>query len=112
MRVHFGTIVYLVGFVVYVAIRGVFGTRTKGNQQAVSRAGALDRALVGLVFIGHVVLPALYLLTSWLGFADYRLPTVLPWCGSVVMVVALWLFWRAHADLAELVDHVDAPQRA
>jgi protein-S-isoprenylcysteine O-methyltransferase Ste14 len=32
-------------------------------------------------------------------FADYRLPTAARWCGAVVMVFALWLFWRSHADL-------------
>jgi protein-S-isoprenylcysteine O-methyltransferase Ste14 len=99
MRIHFGTVVYLVGLVIYVAIRGVFGGRTKGNQKAVSRGDALDRTLVSLVFIGNIVLPALYLFTAWLEFADHRQPMVVPWCGAVVMVVALWLFWRAHVDL-------------
>ncbi len=99
MRVHFGTIVYLVGLVVYVAIRGVFGGRTKGNQKTVIRADALDRALVGLVFIGNIILPVLYLFTRWLSFADYRAPMVVAGSGAVVMVVALWLFWRAHVDL-------------
>jgi protein-S-isoprenylcysteine O-methyltransferase Ste14 len=99
MRIHFGTVVYLVGFVVYVAIRGVFGGRTKGNQKAVWRADELDRTLVGLVFIGNVVLPVLYLFTPWLAFADYRQPMLIPWSGTAVMVVALWLFWRAHVDL-------------
>lgn len=99
MRIDFGPAVYLVGFVVYVAIRGVFGGRTKGNRKAVSRADAIDRALVGLVFIGNIVLPALYLFTSWLGFADYRQAAVVQWSGAVVMLVALWLFWRAHVDL-------------
>lgn len=111
MRIDFGTIVYLVGFVVYVAIRGVFGGRTKGNEKAVSRADAIDRALVGLVFIGNIILPGLYLFTPWLGFADYGRcairdsgcemwwTAIVPWFGAVVMVVALWLFWRAHVDL-------------
>src|SRR5206468_9109071 len=29
--------------------------------------------------------------------ADYRLPAWVPWCGTMVMGVALWLFWRGHA---------------
>ena len=37
-------------------------------------------------------------------FADYRLPApylaaTVPWCGAAVMLAALWLFWRSHADL-------------
>ena len=121
MRINIGNLVYLVGLIVYVAIRGVFGGRTKGNEKLISRVSVSDRLLVGVVFIGNIVLPALYLFTPWLGFADYprcavgpptpigygaagdtgceMLFATMPWCGAVVMVVALWLFWRAHADL-------------
>ena len=91
--------IYLYGLIVYTAIRGRFGARTKGNQRVVSRADARDRALVGLVFVGNIILPALYLFTPWLRFADYRLPAFAPWCGTAIMVVALWLFWRSHVDL-------------
>jgi protein-S-isoprenylcysteine O-methyltransferase Ste14 len=86
-----------------------------------SRVDWRDRALVGIVFIGNIVLPALYLFTPWLGFADYAgcgigppapmrygapgdakcamLFAIIPWCGVVAMIAALWLFWRAHVDL-------------
>ncbi|MDQ2823950.1 MAG: protein-S-isoprenylcysteine O-methyltransferase [Verrucomicrobiota bacterium] len=92
-------IVYLVGLVIYVAIRGVFGGRTKRNEKVVSQVDMRDRALVGVVFIGNIILPALYLFTPWLGFADYRLPGFIPWCGAAIMLIALWLFWRSHVDL-------------
>src|SRR6185503_11485608 len=45
--------------------------------------------------------PMLYLFTPWLSFADYHLPGWAPWCGSVIMIVAIWLFWRSHADLGQ-----------
>jgi protein-S-isoprenylcysteine O-methyltransferase Ste14 len=99
MRIQVWNIVYFVGLIVYVTIRGVFGGRTKTNEKVVSRVDTRDRALVAVVFIGSVVLPALYLFTSWLRFADYRLPAFVPWCGATVMIIALWLFWRAHVDL-------------
>lgn len=99
MRSQTWNLVYLAGLVVYIAIRGVFGGRTKRNEKVVSRVDWRDRALVGAVFIGNIVSPALYLATSWLGFADYRLPMFVPWCGVVAMIAALWLFWRAHVDL-------------
>lgn len=91
--------IYLYGLIVYIAIRGRFGGRTKHNEKVVSRADMRDRALMGVVFVGNIILPALYLFTPWLGFADYRLPEFIPWCGAAIMVVALWLFWRAHVDL-------------
>jgi protein-S-isoprenylcysteine O-methyltransferase Ste14 len=99
MRIQVWNLVFLIGMIVYVSIRGVFGGRTKRNEKVVSRADARDRVLVAVVFLGSIILPALYLFTPWLGFADYRLPAFIPWCGAVVMVIALWLFWRAHVDL-------------
>jgi protein-S-isoprenylcysteine O-methyltransferase Ste14 len=99
MRIHAWNIIYLAGFIVYVAIRGVFGARTKSNEKVVSRADVLDRALLIPLFLGNIVLPALYLFTPWLAFADYRLPLFLQYCGTITMIVALWLFWRAHVDL-------------
>lgn len=91
--------VYLLGLIVYIAIRGVFGGRTKRNEKVVSRVDTRDRALVGLVFVGTIILPVLYLFTPWLRFADYHLPLVMAWCGAALMLAALWLFWRAHVDL-------------
>jgi protein-S-isoprenylcysteine O-methyltransferase Ste14 len=34
-----------------------------------------------------------------LWFADYRQPAFIPPIGVAFMVVAIWLFWRSHADL-------------
>jgi protein-S-isoprenylcysteine O-methyltransferase Ste14 len=90
---------YLYALIVYMVIRGRFGARTKHNENVVSRVDARDRVLVAVVFIGNIILPALYLFTPWLGFADYRLPAFVPWCGAAIMLTALRLFWRAHADL-------------
>jgi protein-S-isoprenylcysteine O-methyltransferase Ste14 len=92
-------IVFLVGFVAYVVIRGVFIQRTKLNRKRVSRADPIDRALVVFVFVGSLLLPVLYLFTPLLRFADYRLPAFAPWLGAGILTAALLLFWRAHADL-------------
>jgi protein-S-isoprenylcysteine O-methyltransferase Ste14 len=92
-------IVFLAGLIVYVGLRGVYIERTKRNEKAVSRVDRRDRGLLFLVFLGSLLLPAVHLATPWLAFADYRLPAFAPWCGTAVMVAALWLFWRSHADL-------------
>ena len=99
MRTDIWSIIYLVGLVVYVAIRGVFGGRTKRNEKTVSRVDGMERALMGVVTLGNIILPILYLFTRWLRFADYRLPLVVSWCGAGLMVWAIWLFWRSHVDL-------------
>ena len=49
--------VFLVGFIVYVAIRGVFKRRTKGNEKAVSRVDAVEKMLLAFVIPGALLLP-------------------------------------------------------
>lgn len=101
MRIQTWNIVFLIGFIAYVVIRGIYGSRAKNNEKAVSRADGLDRAVMVIVFMGCLLLPVVYLFTPWLAFADYHLPAFVPWFGAAVMVVALWLFWRSHADLGQ-----------
>ena len=59
--------------------------------------------LLRLTPVGMLGLPLIEVLTGWLDFADYRLPD---WTGitfgvvgAAVFAFALWLLWRAHADL-------------
>jgi protein-S-isoprenylcysteine O-methyltransferase Ste14 len=92
-------IVFLVGFITYVFIRGVFARRTEGNEKTVRRLDALERTLLIGVGAGSLLLPVLYLFTPWIAFADYHLPAFAPWCGTLFMLPALWLFYRSHADL-------------
>ena len=92
-------LVFLAGFVAYVVIRGVWIERTKGEVKEVRRSDPLERVAMALVFLGSLLLPALHLFTPLLRFADYALPAPLPWCGAALLPLALWLFWRAHADL-------------
>lgn len=92
-------LVYLVGFVTYTGIRHTFQKRVKGEKTAASRIDGLEKALLIPVFVTCLVLPAVYLFTPLLAFADYSLPAPMPWIGSAIMVMALGLFWRSHADL-------------
>ena len=99
MRIEPWNLVFLAGFIAYLTIRGVFKRRMRGNENVVSRVDLSERFLMVLVIGTSFFAPVLYLFTPWLSFADYRLPVWAPWCGTVVMVVAIWLFWRSHADL-------------
>jgi protein-S-isoprenylcysteine O-methyltransferase Ste14 len=99
MRVQPWNLVFLVGFITYVFIRGVFKQRTKANEKAVRRVDGLEKTLMAIVIPGGLLLPVVYLFTPWLAFADYNLPKFAPPCGTVLMIAALWLFWRSHADL-------------
>jgi protein-S-isoprenylcysteine O-methyltransferase Ste14 len=84
-----------------MGIRREYFRRTKGNEKVLQRFDALEKVLLFIVSLGSLLLPALYLFTPLLRFADYRLPAAVPWCGVAVMAAALWLFWRSHADLGQ-----------
>lgn len=99
LRIDPWNAVFLAGFVVYVAIRGRFESRTAANEKILSLRDGREIILLVLVGIGNVLLPALYLFTPLLSFADRPLPRWAPWCGTVVLCAALWLFHRSHADL-------------
>lgn len=101
MRIPPWNLVFLIGFVVYVSIRGVFEQRTKSNEKVLRRADALEKLLLSILVPGGLLLPVIYLFTPWLRFADYHLPAFAPWCGLVLMLAALWLFYRSHADLGQ-----------
>lgn len=91
--------VFLAGFAVYVAIRHVYEKRARGAEKVVNRFDRLEAGLLAVVAAGTLILPLIYLCTPWLAFADYRLPAAVPRCGAAVMIAALWLFHRSHADL-------------
>ncbi len=99
MRIRPWNLVFLAGFIIYVVIRGIFKQRVKSNEMSLRRVDGLEKALMIIVIPGGLFLPVLYLFTPWLTFADYHLPRFAPWCGAVLMIVALWLFWRSHSDL-------------
>jgi protein-S-isoprenylcysteine O-methyltransferase Ste14 len=101
MRNHPWNILFLICFVIYVVIRGIFKERVKRNEMALRQVDAVEKTLMVIVIPGGLLLPVVYLFTPWLGFADYHLPRWAPWCGATLMMPALWLFWRSHVDLGQ-----------
>jgi protein-S-isoprenylcysteine O-methyltransferase Ste14 len=96
---HPSAAIFFVGFVVYIAIRAVYARRLRGVESVHRQVDRLETSLLLIVIPSGLLLPVLYLFTPLLWFADYRLPSFVPWCGVVLMPVALWLFWRSHVDL-------------
>ena len=93
--------VFFVGFFIYTTIRAVYARRLKGVQSVHRQVDRLETALLLMVIPAGLLLPLLYLFTPLLWFADYRQPAWMPWLGLVVMLAALWLFWRSHDDLGK-----------
>jgi protein-S-isoprenylcysteine O-methyltransferase Ste14 len=95
------TVIFFAGFVAYLGIRGRYARRTKRVERIHRQVDGLEKLLMLLVIPTSSLLPVLYLFTPLLSFADYRLPAFAPWLGMTVMLFALWLFWRSHADLGD-----------
>ena len=91
--------VFLWGFIIFVAVRTVYARPAQTERKTVSRFDGRERLLLAIMFPPTMLLPLLYLFSPFLDFADYPLPVGLRWCGGATMTVALWLFWRSHADL-------------
>jgi protein-S-isoprenylcysteine O-methyltransferase Ste14 len=94
-------IVFFVGFIAYLGIRSVYARRTKLEPKQHRQVDGQEKALLILVIGTSMLLPLLYLFTPLLDFANYSLPVIVPWCGLTLMLLALWLFWRSHADLGQ-----------
>ena len=92
-------ILFLIGFIAYVATRGVYESRSRSVVTIERRIDAVERVLLAFVMLGSLVLPLAYLFTPLLNFANYALPAWTLWIGGGVLAISLWVFWRSHADL-------------
>src|SRR5260370_14593394 len=101
MNPWIGKAAFLVGMLVSIAIRVPHDKRSKGIKIAESRKGALEKLLLALMAITGGIFPLMFMLSPLLSFADYPLRALPFWSGVVCLGLSLWLFYRAHADLAQ-----------
>jgi protein-S-isoprenylcysteine O-methyltransferase Ste14 len=92
-------IIYLLAVVVETAIRAPYRRRTQQNRVSQDLVSPRERTLVGLLFVGMLLIPLLYILTPWLDFASYTLLAWARWLGVAIIVLALYVFWRSQVDL-------------
>jgi len=100
MNIWFGKITLLVGIALAAAIRAPHGKRRSKIRRIETRKGKLEIALLSLAWLGSVILPALWVLTPFLSFADYPLYPGSFGAGTVFFSLGLWMFYRSHADLS------------
>ena len=110
--------IYFIGFITLLIIRIYYRVRNRDVKIVESYVSTLERILFFLDAVGVIVIPLLYIFTSWLEFAEYQLPSWLGWIGALILAFAILLLWRSHADLGrnwsqslelrkghELIDH-------
>src|SRR5215211_4965375 len=95
--------VYFLGLLAEMLIRLPHERQRRQTRMVVDRVSALERVLVGLVAEGLGLLPGVYVCTSWLNWADYRLAPRARGraggAGTALLAIAVWMFWRSHTDL-------------
>lgn len=94
-----GKLTFLLGMIVYIAIRVPHEKVSQSVPVQHSRKGALETALLGLMMLAGLLIPLIYIATPWLSFADYPLEPAAYVAGIACLALTFWLFHRAHADL-------------
>ncbi|MGD1947446.1 MAG: protein-S-isoprenylcysteine O-methyltransferase [Croceivirga sp.] len=89
-------VAYAVGMGV---IRRPFEKRNKNNTINLDKKDMIERVLLVFTFLGMSILPLVYILTSWLNFANYELPLPLGILGVLLLGPTLYLYYRSHKDL-------------
>lgn len=99
MNPWIGKTTFLLGLVVFVAIRVPYDKRSRETKIAESRKGALEATLLALMGIGGLVLPLVFILSPLFSFADYAPRLLALLGGTTCFGFSFWLFHRSHADL-------------
>ncbi|PCJ32441.1 MAG: protein-S-isoprenylcysteine methyltransferase [Moraxellaceae bacterium] len=93
--------IFLIVITIYLFIRGTYMLRSSSNKKTFKNSNIRENILVSLVAVSQLVLPLIFIFTPLLNWANYKLPIATTWLGLPVMVYALYLFWRSHADLGD-----------
>ena len=111
MRSEPWNVVFLIGFIVYVTIRGVFKRRTKGNQHVINRLDTRGRILMFLVIATSVFIPVLYVhaLVAFRGLRSSQVGAMVRCTRDDCSPLAVLAF--ACRSGAELVPYSPNPQR-
>jgi len=94
-----GKLVWVACALCWGAIRFRYARRARHNRQIDERDRNYEILLLTLSFAGYAGVPALYLATPLLAFADYPFQPIGFCVGTAACIASLWLFWRSHADL-------------
>jgi protein-S-isoprenylcysteine O-methyltransferase Ste14 len=88
-------IVYLIEMILITAVRSMGTAKYRRATVQEDRSSTLDTALLALNGVGMLI-PILYVFSSWFDFADYSLPAWLSWIGAVLFGAAAALLWGTH----------------
>ncbi len=91
-------LVYFIELVLISQIRRAGMRRTRRLSKSVDHSSFLEYLLTILSGISNLI-PLIYVLTSWLDFANFDLPSWIGWLGTIVFAGSGALIWKTHSDL-------------
>lgn len=93
-------IIYFILFLVTTIIRKIFTSKNRKMDFVVNKKTTGDIILLFFDGIG-MILPLVYVFSSWLDFADYYLPDWVGWIGVVFFMGAVLILYFSHANLGK-----------
>lgn len=91
--------IYFLALIVEIIIRAPVDRKRRQGKINERRVTTQEQILLGLLSLGGLPFPLIYAFTNWIDFANYTLPAWASWRGVLLTIAALYVFWRAHADL-------------
>ncbi len=58
-----------------------------------------ERLLLLYAFTGFMLLPLIYVFTTWFSFFDYNLPTLIGFLAALLYFFGIWLLFKAYREL-------------
>ncbi len=99
MTVFHARMIWLIGTLLWFAIRYPYQRRSRAVPKASSKDRRKERTLLAITGLLVHVVPMIYALSGWPQFADYPFHPAVAVIGAAVFAFGLWLFWRSHRDL-------------
>jgi protein-S-isoprenylcysteine O-methyltransferase Ste14 len=91
--------VYFIALIIEIIIRAPVDKKRRQGKISERLVTTQEQILLGLLTLGGFFAPLIYAFTNWLDFANYALPAWAGRLGIPLTAGALFIFWRAHADL-------------
>jgi protein-S-isoprenylcysteine O-methyltransferase Ste14 len=98
MNPWYAKAVILLASIAMVVIRAPHGQRSRTVAVVKSGKGRRETILLTIAWVSFF-LPLIWIVSPLLDFADYPLDPIPLAAGAACLVLGLWLFYRAHADL-------------
>ncbi len=90
---------YFLGIAAESVIRAPLNRKRKEQKMSERRVTTQEKAILFLLLIAMFIFPLIFAFSDWLNSANYTLPAWAGWLGILILLGALYVFWRAHADL-------------